>query len=316
MRRRAWGVLLILALIFLATCARRPAGPVATETRLPPTPPRTATPVPTETPSPTCTSVPTPTETPTEESEEADTVRFTIVYDNNAHDPSLRTDWGFACLVHRGNTTVLFDTGANGHILLSNFTALELDPNSIDAVVLSHAHGDHTGGLSAVLGASDRATVYVPASFSQRFKDGVAEQTELVEVAEAVEVGDGFVSTGEVGSGIVEQALAVETAAGWVVLTGCAHPGIVSMVRQAKDAVDGEIALVMGGFHLGRADPPKIDGIIDAFEDMGVERVAPCHCTGDRARGRFKDAFGDDCLLAGVGQVIEIDSNGEMTVLE
>ncbi len=228
-------------------------------------------------------------------------ISFTIVYDNNAYDPALRTSWGFSCWVETDEATVLFDTGGDGGTLMHNLRALELDPQEIDAVVLSHAHGDHTGGLGALLAEGVRPTVYVPASFSESFKRDVRARTDLVEVSESMTIAPGIHTTGEVRSTIVEQALAVETEEGLVVVTGCAHPGIVAMVRRAKEALDGDVALVMGGFHLGGASPAKIEGIIAELRNLGVKRVAPCHCSGDNARRACVDAFGEDAVLAGVG---------------
>jgi 7,8-dihydropterin-6-yl-methyl-4-(beta-D-ribofuranosyl)aminobenzene 5'-phosphate synthase len=249
------------------------------------------------------------------------TVTFTIVYDNNAYDAppalapalkGLRTSWGFACWVETEEATVLFDTGGDGAMLMNNLTQLGFDPRDVDAVVLSHAHGDHTGGLRALLGTGVKPTAYVPPSFGAGFKRDVRRLTDVVEVMEPVAIAPGVYSTGEVGSSIIEQALAVETEDGLVVVTGCAHPGVVEMVRRAKVAVAkgqgaggasvGErVALVMGGFHLGGASSARVVSIIADFRDLGVQRVAPCHCTGDRARQLFADAFGADCVLAGVG---------------
>jgi 7,8-dihydropterin-6-yl-methyl-4-(beta-D-ribofuranosyl)aminobenzene 5'-phosphate synthase len=233
--------------------------------------------------------------------EEEQAVKFTVVYDNNKHDRALRTAWGFACWVEVGEATVLFDTGGDPGTLLSNMAKLDLDPQAIDAVVLSHIHGDHTGGLAGLLDTGIRPTVYVPAAFPASFKADLRARTELVEVTGSTEILAGVYTSGQVGSGIVEQALVVETGAGLVVVTGCAHPGIVEMVRQAKKAAAGEVALVMGGFHLGSASQDQIEGIIAALRQLGVQRIAPCHCTGDRARQMFADAYGTDCTLAGVG---------------
>jgi 7,8-dihydropterin-6-yl-methyl-4-(beta-D-ribofuranosyl)aminobenzene 5'-phosphate synthase len=185
--------------------------------------------------------------------------------------------------------------------------ALGLDPQTIESVVLSHIHGDHTGGLGSLLDAGGAPVVYVPAAFPESFKRDVRARTDLVEVTEPVEVSPGIYTTGQVGSRIVEQALVVQTGSGWVVVTGCAHPGVVQMVRRAKQITDGEVALVMGGFHLGGASQGEVERIIAAFREMGVRQVAPCHCTGDRARRMFANAYGADCTLVGAGWVGRID---------
>jgi 7,8-dihydropterin-6-yl-methyl-4-(beta-D-ribofuranosyl)aminobenzene 5'-phosphate synthase len=240
--------------------------------------------------------------------EEGQAVRFTVVYDNNAYDGNLRTAWGFACWVEVGEMTVLFDTGGDGATLLSNMAVLDLDPQAIDAVVLSHIHADHTGGLAGLLDAGARPTVYVPAAFPASFKADVQARTRLVQVTGAMELLPRIYTTGQVGSDLVEQALVVETGVGLVVVTGCAHPGIVEMVRRAKEAAAGDVVLAMGGFHLRGASQRQIEGIVDALRRLGVQQIAPCHCTGDRARRIFVDAYGTDCTLAGVGWVTGVGS--------
>ena len=261
----------------------------------------------TETSTPLSTATPQPTST-----EEVKSVTFTIVYDNNDYDERLRTAWGFACLVETGEATILFDTGGDGPTLLGNMDTLGLDPLEIDAIVLSHAHGDHTGGLAGLLDTGARPTVYVPAAFPASFKNEVRSHTELVEVSGPMEILPRMLfirsvhTTGEMGASIVEQALVVETEAGLVVVTGCAHPGVEKLARRAKESVGGEIYLVMGGFHLSSASRQRIESIIADFRELGVQRVAPCHCTGDQARQMFSDAFGKDYIPAGVGRVIII----------
>jgi 7,8-dihydropterin-6-yl-methyl-4-(beta-D-ribofuranosyl)aminobenzene 5'-phosphate synthase len=303
--------------------------PIMTLTRTPdPTPMTTETAdptsMPTEMPDPTLTPIAMPDPTPTPEvtplpplSEEGETtVTFTVVYDNNGYDPDLHTAWGFSCWVEAGEATLLFDTGGDTGMLLDNLAKLGLDPHEIDAVVLSHAHGDHTGGLAGLLDEGIRPTVYVPSAFPDSFVADVRARTDLVKVTAPLEVAPGVYTTGQLGSRIVEQALVVQTAAGLVVVTGCAHPGIVAMVRRAKEVTDGQIALVMGGFHLGGASERQIEDIIAEFRALDVQRLAPCHCTGDPARRMFVDAYGPACTLAGAGWAIGIDPYGAISDLE
>jgi len=233
-------------------------------------------------------------------------VVITVVYDNNAYDPRLQTAWGFGCVIERGETAVLFDTGGDGAILLSNMATLGLDPHAVDIVVLSHIHGDHTGGLSDLLATGVRPTVYVPAAFLASFKAQVQAVTTLGEVDGPYEILPGVYTTGQMGTGIVEQALVIETSRGLVVITGCAHPGIAEMVRRAGQIGKNGVYLVLGGFHLGGASKGRIANIIADFRGMGVQKVAPCHCTGDRALTMFATEYGDDFIRNGVGKILEI----------
>ena len=84
-------------------------------------------------------------------------MRLKIVYDNEALK-GYKKDWGFSCLVE-GEKNILFDTGAKADILLENMKKMGIDVKKIDAVVLSHNHRDHTGGLSALEGVFPRGTI-------------------------------------------------------------------------------------------------------------------------------------------------------------
>jgi 7,8-dihydropterin-6-yl-methyl-4-(beta-D-ribofuranosyl)aminobenzene 5'-phosphate synthase len=136
----------------------------------------------------------------------------------------------------------------------------------------------------------------------------------MVEVHEPMEIAEGVYTTGEMGRGLVEQALVLVTnqgpstgsGQGLVVVTGCAHPGIVKIVRKAKDVVNGEVYLVMGGFHLSVVSTKAVKGIIADFRRLGVQKVAPCHCTGNEAMKMFAAEYGDDFIEVGVGMVLDI----------
>jgi 7,8-dihydropterin-6-yl-methyl-4-(beta-D-ribofuranosyl)aminobenzene 5'-phosphate synthase len=227
-------------------------------------------------------------------------LQLTILYDNTATDPQLTKGWGFAALVAHDGHIVLFDTGESGQSLLRNMERLGVDPRSIEAVVLSHAHDDHTAGLWALLDSGVRPTVYAPAAFVDSFKKRVREWTELVEVSEPLTIFPGMHVTRPIGS-IIEQALVVETLDGTVVITGCAHPGIVEMVRQAQGLVPGKVALLAGGFHLLETGSDQVKSIIAELEQMGVESVMPAHCTGDAAMDLFRAEYGESYVDGGVG---------------
>lgn len=238
---------------------------------------------------------------------------LTIVSDNNGpicdvhrDGSSLSTAWGFACLVEAGEERILFDTSGDSSLLISNMQALSIDPVHIDALVISHEHWDHVGGVGALLAAGACPVVYVLRSFSDQFRQRLAEVTDVVEVTGPAPVGTSAATTGELGKAIAEQALVVPTTHGCVVVTGCAHPGIETMVRSA--AAGRRIQLVVGGFHLKDAHTARIDAVIEELQALGVEQVAPAHCTGDVARGRFKAVFGERYVPVGVGSVLHVGS--------
>jgi len=234
-------------------------------------------------------------------------VTLITIYDNYQHDPGLKTGWGFSCLVKAGNKNILFDTGADSHTLLDNMKKLEIDPKDINMIVLSHIHGDHTGGLSGILKMNSNLTVYLPESFPKDFKKGVKSyKANIVEVDDPTNISESVSTTGELGTWIKEQSLIVKTTKGLVVMTGCAHPGIVEILKEVKKVTNENIYLVLGGFHLAGVSDSELKKIAKSFRELGVKKAAPCHCSGDRTRELFKEEYKEDFISNGVGKIIEI----------
>ncbi len=236
-----------------------------------------------------------------------DQMTLTVLYDNIPFDKNLKTHWGFACLVEKGSTRVLFDTGAQAEILLDNLKALELDITRLDAIILSHIHDDHTKGLAGL--KSEVVTdppIYVLASFPSEFK----QKIRTIDVQDPMVLPNrDFRTTGELpGQMTNEQALIVTTEKGLVVVTGCAHPGIVQIVRRVQEISGQRIHLVMGGFHLFQTPDAEVESIAKQLRTLGVERVAPSHCTGEAAIEIFKKEYGTNFLPSGVGRVLHVDS--------
>jgi 7,8-dihydropterin-6-yl-methyl-4-(beta-D-ribofuranosyl)aminobenzene 5'-phosphate synthase len=235
------------------------------------------------------------------------TLRFTVLYDNYLYKEGTKPDWGFACLIEGAEKTILFDTGTRPEILMHNVGALGVDLKKVDMIVITHNHGDHTGGLPAALEKKPGIPVFFPASFPAEFGRRVEELGgEAQAVGKPLEICRNVHLTGELGEAIVEQSLVIDTPGGLVVVTGCSHPGIVKILRRAMEIVDKPIALVFGGFHLRGMADPDVEAIVAAFKEMKVERCGATHCTGDRPIALFKAAFGDNFVPIGTGRVIEV----------
>lgn len=93
-------------------------------------------------------------------------------------------------------------------------------------------------------------------------------------------------------------------------MAGCAHPGIVKIVRAARGLINEDILFVMGGFHLEWSTKGRINRVISAFRQWGVRFVGPCHCTGEKAMDLFEVHFGKNYIKTGTGKVIAIDELG------
>ena len=183
---------------------------------------------------------------------------------------------------------------------------LDINPEKIDIIVLSHIHGDYVGGLAKFLERNKKGSVYLPKSFPRGFTENLRSSgIKIVEVHDASRICDGVYTTGELGEAIKEQSLIVHTTQGIIVITGCAHPGIVEILKRSRDLIKDDILLAMGGFHLGVTSKGDLEKIILSFRKLGVQSVGPCHCSGDLARQMFKEEYRDSSIHLGVGRIIE-----------
>ncbi|MEA3420732.1 MAG: MBL fold metallo-hydrolase [Acidobacteriota bacterium] len=219
-------------------------------------------------------------------------MKVTIIYDNTAYKKGLQPDWGFSALIEVENTPkILFDTGANGKILLNNMEKLEIDPASIDELFISHSHFDHTGGLSEFLNVNQKAKVYIPTSFR-----GV-KNIEVVKVSKAIKIHENVFSTGELDG--IEQSMAIKTEKalpdgrqGIVIIAGCSHPYMGHILDAARRF--GEIYGIIGGLH-GFNE-------FELFKDLKL--ICATHCTKHKAE--LKKLYPKEYIEGGAGRIIEI----------
>lgn len=233
--------------------------------------------------------------------------RLTILFDNVPAVEGPETSGGYACLIEGLQKTILFDTGADGGILLSNMQKLGVDPAGVDVVFLSHLHGDHTRGLQAFLGRNADVEVWMPAYFPESLRDQVRTAGARLRTVEGpLEIFAGAYTTGPLGRQIVEQALVLDTGPGLTLITGCAHPNIADIVTEVRRRHQKPVELIAGGFHLRDLEAGEFGEVLRTLEENEVQRVAPSHCTGDQAVAAFRRIWGERFVEAGCGTVIEL----------
>lgn len=211
-------------------------------------------------------------------------MKVTIIYDNEVAKEGFKADWGFSCFIEVYGKKILFDTGANGSILLSNMEKLDIDPAVIEEVFISHDHWDHIGGLSDFLRINP-VKVYIPQSCQEP-----SGAREIINVKESLKIHENIFSTGELQN--IEQSLAVKTEKGLVVIVGCSHPGVKNILKAASDLGDPKV--LIGGLH-GFSD-------FDLVKDL--ESICPTHCT--QFKSEIRSRYPGKYVSGGVGKVIEI----------
>jgi len=189
-----------------------------------------------------------------------------ILYDNQAA-PGFHSGWGFSALVE---PSLLFDVGEKAEPLLANIRKFGISLEQVRRVVLSHEHWDHVGGLD-VLAECGGVDVYLPRSFSGGIKGRIRQVNDharIVEVGNDLELADGVIVTRELsGDGNHEISAAVRTPKGLVLLVGCSHPGLDTIMENASRY--GDIHAVIGGFH----------GFSNLEALSRVDVIVPTHCT-------------------------------------
>jgi 7,8-dihydropterin-6-yl-methyl-4-(beta-D-ribofuranosyl)aminobenzene 5'-phosphate synthase len=201
--------------------------------------------------------------------------------------------WGLSFMI--GN--VLFDAFGRKDIFWENIRRFRIDLSRVKQVVISHEDWDHTAALGGLLRTQPGIKAYLCKRSGRALKDLVrGNGGALVEIDKPQKIAPGIFSLGQMradtGRGILyEQALVVKAQNGFSVITGCAHPGIVRIVRQAIKIFGKNIYAICGGFHM--KDNTRKDNlkIIAELQALGVQKVIPLHCTGPAARRLFRSAY-------------------------
>ena len=215
-------------------------------------------------------------------------MRCVILYDNTSISNDLKPGWGFSAFIEAWNRKILFDTGADGNILLQNMKRLSIDIKEITDIFISHPHWDHIGGLRDVLKLNSDIVLWIPLYFKEL--DSLPSPKEIVEVKEVRKLYEGIYSTGRLDE--IEQALCIESSKGVIVFVGCSHPDIKDILSVASDL--GDIYGVIGGLHSNRVEHLQ-----------GIKLICPTHCT--YYKSRFRELFKEGYIEGGVGRIIELD---------
>lgn len=275
-------------------------------------------------------------------------VRITLLVENTASGEGILGEHGLAIWIEVGGHRVLFDTG-QGMALRHNAGVLGLDLASADAIVLSHGHYDHVGGLEWMLGEAPEASLDLhPRATEPKFSGSGGNETahrvsipfvekeafategrRIVLSRKAREVVPGVWATGEIPrvtdfedtGGLFfldeamtrpdplldDQALFLPSAAGLIVIFGCAHAGVVNTLLRIEELVGGKmpIRLLLGGLHLLRASPRRMDETVAALRARQPERMVFCHCTGSQAVCRLNREFPDASVNGHAGMLLE-----------
>lgn len=232
-----------------------------------------------------------------------------ILFDKSAIGNKFKTGWGFSLFTEG----VLFDTGEDGDFLIYNLSQANIDIDSIEKIVISHDHWDHTGGLWGILKIKNNLEVYGYKGFSSETKAKIRKSgAKFIEVNQQMQIKSNIYTSGQIigfykAAQIAEQALIIKTEKGLVITAGCSHPGIMKMIGGVKENFsEKDIHFVLGGFHLMNKEKREIKVIAEKLRELGVNFVGPTHCTGYEAQQIFRDIFREKYIPIEVGKTISV----------
>ncbi|TXT50494.1 MAG: hydrolase [Spirochaetes bacterium] len=262
-------------------------------------------------------------------------MKTTVIVENLAYATEMKAEHGLCFLVEDGKERILFDTGQSD-LFLHNASRLGVDIGAVTALVCSHGHYDHSGGLSAFCEVNRAAPIYVGPGFfvpkrgkGERIIGAVlppGQESRFVEVPREKEIAPGLFIVGgipirderdthfsglfvEKNGAFVEDSMEEEQFlckiedGALAIVSGCNHRGITNAVAEAKDRFGLPVRLLLGGFHLKDSGDAEATAILDALASQGIERLGACHCTGVEKYPLVRSAFGERALYAHAGSV-------------
>ena len=237
-------------------------------------------------------------------------VKLVVLVDNypNPQRPDLQTAWGVSIYVETPSARILFDTGPDPEVLKHNAEVLGIDLSKIDAVVISHEHFDHVGGLPLIAKLRPGLPVYIPAPSSYLVSYVKRLGLEPRPVDKTIEIAPGVYVLKPLYGPPWEDALAIKTGRGIVLLVGCSHPGITNIVEEAMRELGNRVYMVIGGFHMAGYPLPKVKEVVEKLLSLGVEKIYPIHCSGDTIRHYLETHYPEHYGDGHVGLEIVIDS--------
>jgi 7,8-dihydropterin-6-yl-methyl-4-(beta-D-ribofuranosyl)aminobenzene 5'-phosphate synthase len=269
-------------------------------------------------------------------------IRITVLIDNKTSRPDLKAEHGLSLWIEYREKRILFDTGQTD-FLLENAEKLDIDLTLTDAIVISHGHYDHTGGLKYVLDIAAEAKIYLhPDAVGEKFSRktsgaksiGMSDDTKkaiqgrnITWSAAPAQLFPGITVTGripritnyeDIENAFFtdmacrkadelpdDQALFIKSPLGMIIVLGCAHSGVINTIEYiTKLSGENKITAVIGGMHLVSAGTDRILRTIDALKKLDSRKIAPLHCTGQNAQNKIKKSLPDRYLFCEAGTQI------------
>ena len=263
---------------------------------------------------------------------------ITVLIENTIPTHSqLEVEHGLSLYIRTGSSTFLFDCGHTG-LAWSNAAMIGVDLSKAEYVVLSHSHYDHAGGFPPLLRHATPKVIYIGVNFwcdkfsynadTHNYKYAGCGFTEadllkwnirqtvcedVIKLDDEAWLVGNFVRNYTFETIPIkfvcgedkqpdnfsdEIVLALREGDGIALVTGCAHNGILNIVTTVQHRLNLPIYSIIGGIHLKGADAERIDKTLTELKNLGIRRLALCHCSGEEVHKYINDIDFIDCRIS------------------
>lgn len=266
--------------------------------------------------------------------------------ENTSVSKKFNAEHGLSFYIETKDHKILFDVGAS-LLFLENAKKMNVDISQVDYLIISHGHYDHGGGLKDFFQENTKAEVFIHGQafgqyyslrpdnemkyigLDQDFKDnkqivftsdrffitkGIQVFSKVKQVTELPKSNSSLYmkKEGEFVNDIFshEQNLIIEEDGKILLLAGCAHNGIINIVKHFYELKGHMPDYLIGGFHLssrtcGNEPIENIDKIAQYLLTTKTKYYT-CHCTGLEAYQELKKLMGDQIDYLSAGSEIEL----------
>lgn len=266
-------------------------------------------------------------------------MRVTTLVENLTYQTGLVAEHGLSLHMQTENKQLLFDTGQTD-LFIRNAEVLGIDLAQVDALILSHGHYDHVGGVNAFLRLNTKAKVYLKRAALKSKYHGMSKyigtefdpqlvEGRLVFVDDILEVDKGvfivpdipikhpmdthfegfFVKDGDRFSADTfedELCLVTESSDGIYIFSSCSHRGITNIVEAVTKVFSKKVSAILGGFHLMKSPEKQKNFISDYLELKEVNKIGICHCSGVDGYAFFKERLGSCVFYNSAGETFDL----------